>query len=85
MNTDSSEATLQPGMAERAADAATDMSRTIADVTAGLKAAVEELSAAVADANSGRPLPALRRVARQAPLTSLFVAFALGAMLARRR
>jgi hypothetical protein len=85
VNTDASEATLQPGMAQRAMDTATDMSRTIGEVTAGLKAAVERLNAALADVNSGQAIPTLRRVTRQAPLTSLFVAFVLGAMLARRR
>jgi hypothetical protein len=82
---ESSQPTLQPGMAERARDTATDVSRTIGEVTAGLKAAVAELRGVLADARSGQTIPALRRATRQAPLTSLFFAFLLGAVLARRR
>jgi hypothetical protein len=82
---ESSQATLQPGMAERVKDSATDVSRTIGDLTAGLKLAVERLSAALAEAKSGQAIPALRRATREAPLTSLFIAFVLGAMLMRRR
>jgi hypothetical protein len=72
-------------MAERAKDTATDVSRSIGELTAGLKTAVERLRAALADAQSGRVIPALRRATREAPLTSLFAAFLLGAALARRR
>jgi hypothetical protein len=72
-------------MAERTVDTATDVSRTIGEVAARLKAAVERLSAVLAETTSGRPIPALRQAARQAPLTSLFIAFLLGALLTRRR
>ncbi|WP_051387071.1 hypothetical protein [Bradyrhizobium sp. ARR65] len=71
-------------MAERAMDAATDVSRSIGEATAGLKAAVERLRVTLSDAQSGRVIPALRQATREAPLTSLFAAFLLGAMLARR-
>jgi hypothetical protein len=40
VNIEISEPTLQPGMAERAIDTATDVSRTITEVSAGLQAAV---------------------------------------------
>ena len=85
MDIDTSQSAQQPGLAERARDTATDASRSISEVTATLKAAVEQLRAAVAEAQSGRAVPALRRAVREAPLTSLFAAFLLGALLARRR
>jgi hypothetical protein len=50
VNIEPSEPKLQPGMAERAIDTATDVSRTIAEVSAGLRAAVNGLSEAVAPA-----------------------------------
>src|SRR6267378_4408441 len=50
VNIEISEPTLQPGMAERAIDTATDLSRTITEVSAGLQAAVNRLSEAVATA-----------------------------------
>ena len=40
----------QPGVAERAIDAATDVSRTITDVAAGLRIAVDRLGDAIAAA-----------------------------------
>ena len=47
----------QPGMAERAIDTATDVSRTITDVSAALRAAVDRLSDAIATARQpGKPL-----------------------------
>jgi len=75
---------LQPSLPERAVDTATDVSRTIGEVTADLKAAVAALSALIARVQSGPVLPVLRRTVRRAPLTSLFVAFLLGVMAARR-
>ena len=81
-----SDATLQPGMAERAIDTATDVSHTIADVTEGLQSAVERLTAAIADSRKpGGALSTVSAVAREAPLASLFVAFLLGVAVARRR
>jgi hypothetical protein len=80
------EAPLQPSMAERAIDTATDVSRTITDVSAGLQAAVDRLSEAVASARRpGAPLSTLSAITRKAPLASLFVAFLFGIVVARRR
>jgi hypothetical protein len=79
-------APLQPGMAERAIDTATDVSRTITEVSAALQAAVDRLSAAVATARQpGKPLATLSAITREAPLASLFVAFLFGVAVARRR
>ena len=75
-----------PSMAERAIDTATDVSRTIEELTAGLKVAVDRLRMAIESAERpGQPLARLRSVTREAPLTSLFVAFLLGVAVARRR
>jgi hypothetical protein len=76
----------QPGMAERAIDTATDLSRTIGEVTVALKTAADRLSEAVAEARRpGRPLSSIADITRAAPLTSLLVAFLCGIALARRR
>ena len=73
-------------MVERAIDTATDVSRTIEDVTAGLQAAVERLRAAIENAQRpGQPLAKLSAATREAPLTSLLIAFMLGVAIARRR
>jgi hypothetical protein len=78
--------TLQPGMAERAIDTATDVSRTITDVTMALQAAVDRLSEAIATARQpGQPLSTISAITREAPLASLFVAFLFGVAVARRR
>ena len=75
-----------PSIAERALDTATDVSRTIEEVTAALKVAVDRLREVIANAERpGQPIARLRAVTRQAPLQSLFVAFLLGVVLARRR
>ena len=75
-----------PSIAERSIDAATDVSRTIEDVTAALKVAVDRLREVIANAERpGQPIARLRAVTRQAPLQSLFVAFLLGVVVARRR
>jgi len=80
------EPTLQPGMAERAIDTATDVSRTLTDLSAGLQAAVSRLSEAIATARQpGKPLSTLSAITREAPLASLFVAFLFGVAVARRR
>jgi hypothetical protein len=77
---------LQPNMAERAIDTATDVSRTITDVSAALKAAVDRLSEAIATARQpGKPLATISAITREAPLASLFVAFLFGVAVARRR
>jgi ABC-type transporter Mla maintaining outer membrane lipid asymmetry permease subunit MlaE len=75
-----------PSIAERGIDAATDVSRTVEDVTAALKVAVDKLREVIANAERpGQPIARLRAVTRQAPLQSLFVAFLLGVVVARRR
>jgi hypothetical protein len=78
--------TFQPGMAERAIDTATDVSRTITDVSAALEAAVDRLSKTIATARQpGQPLSTLSAITREAPLASLFIAFLFGIAVARRR
>ncbi len=73
-------------MAERAIDTATDVSRTIEDVVAGLRVAVDRLRSAIERAQRpGEPLARLRATTREAPLTSLFIAFLLGVAITRRR
>jgi hypothetical protein len=75
-----------PGMAERTIDTATDVSRTITEITTGLKAAVDRLSRAIATARQpGKPLSTISAITREAPLASLFVAFLFGVAVARRR
>ena len=74
---------LQPGMGERAIDTATDVSRTMTELSEGLKATVDRLSGAIAA--SRRPLATVSAITREAPLASLFVAFLLGVAVARRR
>jgi hypothetical protein len=82
----STEIPLQPNMAERAIDTATDVSRTITDVSAALKTAVDRLSEAIATARQpGKPLATISAITREAPLASLFVAFLFGVAVARRR
>jgi hypothetical protein len=76
---------LQPGMAERAIDTATDVSRTITEVSAALQAAVDRLSEAIVTARQpGKPLSTISAITREAPLASLFVAFLFGLAVARR-
>jgi hypothetical protein len=76
----------QPGMAERAIDTATDVSRTLTEVSAALQAAVSRLSDAITAARQpGMPLSTVSAIAREAPLTSLFVAFLFGVAIGRRR
>jgi hypothetical protein len=75
-----------PSIAERAIDTASDVSRTIEEVTAALKVAVDRLREVIANAEQpGQPIARLRAVTRQAPLQSLVVAFLLGIVVARRR
>jgi hypothetical protein len=80
------ESPLQPGMGERAIDAATDVSRTLTEVSAALRAAINRLSEAVAASRRpGGALATVSAVTREAPLASLLVAFLLGIAVARRR
>ena len=77
---------LQPGMAERAIDTATEVSRTITDVSAALQSAVDRLAEVIATARQpGKPLSTVSAMTREAPLASLFVAFLFGVAIARRR
>jgi hypothetical protein len=81
----STEIPLQPNMAERAIDTATDVSRTITDVSAALQVAVDRLVEAIATARQpGKPLATISAITREAPLASLFVAFLFGVAVARR-
>jgi hypothetical protein len=80
------ESPLQPGLGERAIDTATDVSRTITEVSEGLRAAVDRLSQAVAASRQpGGALSTISAITREAPLASLFVAFLFGVAVARRR
>ncbi|MBV9561229.1 MAG: hypothetical protein JOY90_12360 [Bradyrhizobium sp.] len=73
-------------MAERAIDTVTDVSRTIGEVTGALRAAIDRLSEAIDDARRpGQPLSTIAAITREAPLTSLLVAFMFGIAVARRR
>ena len=82
----STETPLQPNMAERAIDTATDVSRTITDVSIALQSAVDRLSEAITTARQpGKPLSIISAITREAPLASLFVAFLFGVAVARRR
>ena len=86
MDIETSQPTPQPGVAERAIDTATDVSRTIAEVSAALQAAIDRLSRAIATARQpGKPLSTISAITREAPLASLLVAFLFGVALARRR
>ena len=76
----------QPGMAERAIDTATDVSRTLTEVSDALQAAAGRLSDAITAARRpGMPLATISAITREAPLASLFVAFLFGVAIARRR
>jgi hypothetical protein len=76
----------QPGMAERAIDTATDVSRTLTEVSAGAAGCGGRLSDAITAARQpGMPLSTISAITREAPLASLFVAFLFGVAIARRR
>ncbi|MBR0781921.1 hypothetical protein [Bradyrhizobium iriomotense] len=86
MSTEIPQPNPQPSVAERAIDAATDVSRTIGEVVGGLHAAVDRLTLAIEEARKpGRPLATVAAITREAPLASLFVAFLFGVAVARRR
>ena len=86
MSTEIPQPNTQPGMAERAIDAAADVSRTIGEVAGGLRAAVDRLTYTIEEARKpGRPLATVAAITREAPLASLFVAFLFGVAIARRR
>jgi len=86
MDADTPQSVPSPSIAEHGIDTATNVSRTFEEVTAALKAAVDRLGAAIAEAQRpGQPVAKLRAVTREAPLASLFIAFLLGVAIARRR
>jgi hypothetical protein len=86
MSIETPEQVPEPGMAERAIDTATDVSRTVTEVSAALRAAVDRLSRAISTARQpGKPLSTISAITREAPLASLFVAFLFGIAVARRR
>ncbi|MGJ4888072.1 hypothetical protein ACQR1Y_07760 [Bradyrhizobium sp. HKCCYLRH3099] len=86
MSSETFETPPQPGVAERALDTATDMSRTLGEVVGTLSAAVDRLSEVARDARRpGTVLSTVSAVTREAPIASLFVAFLFGVAVARRR
>ena len=86
MNAETNLPPPQPTVAERAIDTAADVSRTIAEVSAGLKTAVQTLTETIENARKpGHSLAALSAIVREAPLASVFVAFLFGVGVARRR
>ena len=86
VNIETPQPTFRPGAAERAINTATDVSRTITEISAALRDAVDRLSETIANARqAGKPLSTLSAITREAPLASLFVAFLFGVAMARRR
>ncbi len=86
MNIEKPEPPPQPGMAARAVDTASDVSRTAGEVTGALRAAIDRLSEAIAQTRRpGQPLSTIAAITREAPLASLFIAFLFGIAVARRR
>lgn len=85
VNIEPFETNSQPGIAERAIDTATDVSRTLGEVAGALRAAVDRLSGAMEDARRpGTALSTVAAITREAPLASLFIAFLFGIAVARR-
>jgi hypothetical protein len=73
-------------MAERAIDTATDVSRTITELSAALQVTIDRLNQVIATARQpGKPLATISAITREAPLASLFVAFLFGVAVGRRR
>ncbi|WP_315726310.1 MULTISPECIES: hypothetical protein [unclassified Bradyrhizobium] len=85
MSNETFETSPQPGVAERALDTATDMSRSLGEMVGTLSAAADRLSEAAKEARRpGTALSTLAAITREAPLASLFVAFLFGVAVARR-
>src|SRR6202035_717914 len=62
-NFEADEPTVQPGMAERAIDTATDVSRTINELSAALQVAVDRLGHAIITARQpGKPLSTISAI-----------------------
>ena len=86
MNIDTPQSVPSPSIAEHTIDTATDVSRTLEELSAALQSAVKQLRRAIADAERpGKPIARLRAFTREAPLASLFAAFLLGVLVTRRR
>jgi hypothetical protein len=86
VNLETPESPLQPGIGERAIDTATDVSRTMTDISDGLRVAVDRLSDAIAASRQpGGALSTVSAITREAPLASLLIAFQFGVAVARRR
>ncbi|MGJ5178297.1 hypothetical protein ACQR16_09385 [Bradyrhizobium oligotrophicum] len=86
MSSETFETPPQPGVAERAVDTATDLSHSLGEMMGTLSATVDRLSAAAKDARRpGTALSTLSAITREAPLTSLFIAFLFGVAVTRRR
>jgi hypothetical protein len=86
VNLETPESPLQPGIGERAIDTATDVSRTMTDISDGLRVAVDRLSDAIAASRQpGGALSTVSAITREAPLASLLIAFLFGVAVARRR
>jgi hypothetical protein len=86
VNVETPQSIPKPGMSERAVDSATDVSRTITEVSAALQAAVNRLSLTIENARQpGKPLATISAITREAPLASLLVAFLFGVAVMRRR
>lgn len=85
MNTEIPQTDSRPGFAERAIDAAGDVSHTIGEIAGGLRAAADRLTYTINEARKpGRPLSTVAAITREAPLASLFAAFLIGVAVARR-
>lgn len=86
VSTEPFEPNPQPGVAERALDTATDMSRSLGEMVGTLRTAVDRLNQTMTEARRpGTALSAISTITREAPLASLFVAFLFGIAVARRR
>jgi hypothetical protein len=76
----------EPNAASRAMNAAADVSHTVGEVGGALRAAVDRLIEIINDARRpGQPLSTIAAMTREAPLTSLGIAFMFGIAIARRR
>jgi hypothetical protein len=84
VNVETPQSIPKPGIAER--ESASDVSRTITEVSAALQAAVDRLSMTIETARQpGKPLATISAITREAPLASLLVAFLFGVAVMRRR
>jgi hypothetical protein len=85
VNTEPFDPNPQPGVAQRAIDTATDVSRTLGEVTGTLRSAIERLAVTIEETRGpSTAISTVSGIAREAPLASLFVAFLVGIAVARR-